>query len=239
MLDQPVLYCAIFIAGPQRMWIPSTYIMCLESLSHLLVMIASSSNFIIYCTISTKFKIFLKRRIMFRFEPNPESASFNSRPDGLMMRSFRNSNVVATNGIQVIASPRHRGGIMCQPLMTTIPERGDGGQTAQQRPPCIIIETNKADMFKPSRNGKTSVSLYKRRSNSVFPDLLGLAVAKSKSVSNIETSEIMLLNEDSAGTKTDTPESASTVHTPNQRSFSLNENSSSPFHSQTFDTLSM
>jgi len=44
-----------------RNWVPPAYIMCLESLSNLLVMISSSSNFIIYCFISTQFKLFFKK----------------------------------------------------------------------------------------------------------------------------------------------------------------------------------
>lgn len=231
----PVINRPYFIAGPQKMWIPNTYIMCLESLSHLLVMIASSSNFIIYCTISTKFKIFLKRRIMFRFEPNPESASFNS--NGLMLRSFRNSNVVA-NGIPVIATspPRHVVSIRCPSSAAMVNGVSPVRRGAEVPLPCIVIENPGTDMTR--RNGKTSVSLYKRRSNSVFPDLLA-TLAKSKSVSNIESEN--LLNEEDSGTKTET-ESASTIHTPNQRSlsFSLYENSL-PFQSesQAFDTLSM
>jgi len=52
-----------------RNWVPPAFIMCLESLSNLLVMISSSSNFIIYCFISTQFKLFFKKLL----EPNPNA----------------------------------------------------------------------------------------------------------------------------------------------------------------------
>jgi hypothetical protein len=47
-------------------WIPPSWVLCLESVSHLLVMVSSSSNFIIYCTISTQFKVFIRKKFMFR-----------------------------------------------------------------------------------------------------------------------------------------------------------------------------
>jgi hypothetical protein len=47
-------------------WIPPYWILCLESVSHLLTMIAASTNFIVYCTISTKFKIFLQQTFLYR-----------------------------------------------------------------------------------------------------------------------------------------------------------------------------
>ena len=83
---------SIGFSGPDRTWIPSTHIMCLESFSHLLVMIASSSNFIIYCTISTKFKIFLKCRFLFRSVPHPNSNSVNS--NGLVLKSLGDTNAL-------------------------------------------------------------------------------------------------------------------------------------------------
>jgi hypothetical protein len=40
----------------EQEWTPPYWILCLESLSQLLTMVAASTNFIIYCTISTKYQ---------------------------------------------------------------------------------------------------------------------------------------------------------------------------------------
>ena len=50
-------------------WIPPIWMLIAESISHLLLLISSSTNFLIYCTISTKFKIFIKRKICWRYVP--------------------------------------------------------------------------------------------------------------------------------------------------------------------------
>lgn len=61
-----ILHIITVIVCLQGYWIPPSWLLCLESVSHLLVMISSSTNFLIYCTISTKFKIFLKRTFLYR-----------------------------------------------------------------------------------------------------------------------------------------------------------------------------
>ena len=53
-------------AAMNKAWIPPNWMLIMESISHLLLLISSSSNFLIYCTISTKFKIFFKRKFFFR-----------------------------------------------------------------------------------------------------------------------------------------------------------------------------
>ena len=42
-------------------YVPPLWIMCLESVAHLLVMLNSSSNFLIYCSVSKQFKTALSR----------------------------------------------------------------------------------------------------------------------------------------------------------------------------------
>ena len=42
-------------------YIPSLWIMCLESVAHLLVMLNVSSNFLIYCSVSSPFKAALTK----------------------------------------------------------------------------------------------------------------------------------------------------------------------------------
>ena len=49
-----------------KAWIPPGWMLIMESVSHLLLLISSSSNFLIYCTISTKFKIYIKRNFFWR-----------------------------------------------------------------------------------------------------------------------------------------------------------------------------
>ena len=45
-------------------YVPPLWIMCLESVAHLLVMLNSSSNFLIYCSVSKQFKTALARRCL-------------------------------------------------------------------------------------------------------------------------------------------------------------------------------
>ena len=42
-------------------YIPPLWIMCLESVAHLLVMLNFSSNFLIYCSVSNQFKMSLSK----------------------------------------------------------------------------------------------------------------------------------------------------------------------------------
>ena len=42
-------------------YIPPLWIMCLESVAHLLVMLNFSSNFLIYCSVSNQFKLALSK----------------------------------------------------------------------------------------------------------------------------------------------------------------------------------
>ena len=42
-------------------YIPSLWVMCLESVAHLLVMLNVSSNFLIYCSVSSPFKTALTK----------------------------------------------------------------------------------------------------------------------------------------------------------------------------------
>lgn len=50
-----------------KAWIPPSWMLIMESISHLLLLISSSSNFLIYCTISTKFKIYIKTKFFWRY----------------------------------------------------------------------------------------------------------------------------------------------------------------------------
>ena len=54
-------------AAINKAWIPPSWMLIMESISHLLLLFSSSSNFLIYCTISTRFKIFFKRKFFFRY----------------------------------------------------------------------------------------------------------------------------------------------------------------------------
>lgn len=45
----------------QDSYIPPLWIMCLESVAHLLVMLNFSSNFLIYCSVSNQFKSALSK----------------------------------------------------------------------------------------------------------------------------------------------------------------------------------
>lgn len=42
-------------------YIPPLPLVCMESVSHIMIMSNSSCNFLIYCTISTHFKVFMKK----------------------------------------------------------------------------------------------------------------------------------------------------------------------------------
>ena len=46
-------------AGAQ--YVPPLWVMCLESVAHLLVMVNFSSNFLVYCSVSQQFKAALSR----------------------------------------------------------------------------------------------------------------------------------------------------------------------------------
>ena len=53
-------------------YIPPVWIMCLESVAHLLVMLNFSSNFLIYCSVSKQFKQALSRVcLFFCWPPSP------------------------------------------------------------------------------------------------------------------------------------------------------------------------
>ena len=45
---------------------PPLELLCMESISHILILFNSSSNFIIYCTLSTHFKVFMKKLLLRR-----------------------------------------------------------------------------------------------------------------------------------------------------------------------------
>ena len=51
----------------QDEYIPPLWIMCLESVAHLLVMINFSSNFLVYCFVSKQFKKVLAKNCCFLF----------------------------------------------------------------------------------------------------------------------------------------------------------------------------
>ena len=59
-------------------YIPPQWIMCLESLAHLLGMINFSTSFLIYCSVSTQFKTVLSRVCIVWFPTH--SASCSSQP---------------------------------------------------------------------------------------------------------------------------------------------------------------
>ena len=48
-------------AQAEVQFVPPLWVMCLESLAHLLVMFNFSSNFIVYCSVSQQFKAALSR----------------------------------------------------------------------------------------------------------------------------------------------------------------------------------
>ena len=48
-------------------YIPPLWIMCLESVAHLLVMLNFSTNFLIYCSVSAPFKKALSKVKLFHF----------------------------------------------------------------------------------------------------------------------------------------------------------------------------
>jgi len=55
-------------------YIPPLWVMCLESVAHLLVMLNFSSNFLIYCSVSNQFKLALSK-VCFIFCKSPSTAS--------------------------------------------------------------------------------------------------------------------------------------------------------------------
>ena len=48
-------------------YIPSLWVMCLESVAHLLVMLNFSTNFLIYCSVSAPIKKALSKVKLFHF----------------------------------------------------------------------------------------------------------------------------------------------------------------------------
>ena len=62
-----------------KAWIPPNWMLIMESVSHLLLLVSSSSNFLIYCAISTKFKIYIKRKLFWRSSPLVNVPEINSR----------------------------------------------------------------------------------------------------------------------------------------------------------------
>ena len=64
-------------------YIPTLWVMCLESVAHLLVMVNVSSNFLIYCSISSPFKVALSKvggAISTHFVNTPALLSINLDP---------------------------------------------------------------------------------------------------------------------------------------------------------------
>ena len=47
-------------------YIPPLYVMCLESVAHLLVMFNFSTNFLVYCSVSNQFKAALSKVVRIR-----------------------------------------------------------------------------------------------------------------------------------------------------------------------------
>ena len=47
-------------------YIPPVWVMCLESVAHLLVMFNFSSNFLVYCSVSNQFKAALSKVVRIR-----------------------------------------------------------------------------------------------------------------------------------------------------------------------------
>ena len=64
-------------------YVPPLWIMCLESVAHLLVMLNSSSNFLIYCSVSKQFKTALSRRCL-GLVRNKETQENRNIPKGVM-----------------------------------------------------------------------------------------------------------------------------------------------------------
>ena len=48
----------------QGAYYPPAYILYSETVSHLLLITNSSVNFMIYCVVATRFRVFIKRRVM-------------------------------------------------------------------------------------------------------------------------------------------------------------------------------
>ena len=56
-------------------YIPSLWVMCLESVAHLLVMLNVSSNFLIYCSVSSPFKKALSKACWLCWKRSPQASS--------------------------------------------------------------------------------------------------------------------------------------------------------------------
>ena len=54
-------------------YIPPLWVMCLESVAHLLVMLNFSTNFLVYCSVSKQFKIALSKICRFFCQASPAS----------------------------------------------------------------------------------------------------------------------------------------------------------------------
>jgi len=66
-------------------YIPPLWVMCLESVAHLLVMLNFSSNFLIYCSVSTQFKAALSKVCLLCFQkssppPRMEASVYQQLP---------------------------------------------------------------------------------------------------------------------------------------------------------------
>ena len=77
-------------------YIPPLWIMCLESVAHVLVMLNFSSNFLIYCSVSNQFKAALSKLCLFfckKSSQRKESAKYQNVPTEVIVQQDTNVGV--------------------------------------------------------------------------------------------------------------------------------------------------
>ena len=77
-------------------YIPPLWIMCLESVAHVLVMLNFSSNFLIYCSVSNQFKAALSKLCLFfckKSSKRKESAKYQNVPTEVIVQQDTEAGV--------------------------------------------------------------------------------------------------------------------------------------------------
>ena len=106
-------------------YIPPLWVMCLESVAHLLVMLNFSSNFLIYCSVSNQFKLALSKVCFLLCRPSSPSSE----------ASEYHSLVTNTVGVTIAGGPSIRADSPSHEMMELSNGHNDSVKTQ------IILET--------------------------------------------------------------------------------------------------
>lgn len=89
-----------------KSYIPPIELVCMESISHIMIMINSSCNFIVYCTLSTHFKVFMCKLFYKRARhsiTDPNHPALSTLPPRIL---WTNASSMKTNLLSICSTPR-------------------------------------------------------------------------------------------------------------------------------------